>query len=290
VPDLLFSAARLRTYRVLKDAGLGDPLEMQIVDRVVAGRLWVPFALIEIGFRNAADRAISRTHELGEHWFLDEGKGRDGDGLIAAVVEGPPAFRLPGEDEDPDDPIGEAARMAARQVGRERISRDDLIAHLMLGFWVARCPRALAQEPGLDMWDLLSGDFEAPLNDATTLRHTMSKLALMRNRIAHHEPLALRAKHVFAKDGRAKRGAALLQSLSSALASFFNEVDLAVSTATTIAPVATKYVQAVPGEVRAEFAPILAAIEVQEEQVREKRKARAQARAAEFVARNNRQL
>ena len=71
MPDDLFSPARLRTYRVLEQEGLCDPVEMQVVDRLVAGQLWLPVSLIEIGFSNRADRAIAEAHPRGPNWLFD---------------------------------------------------------------------------------------------------------------------------------------------------------------------------------------------------------------------------
>ncbi len=198
--DHVFSAARLRGYRILEDAGLGDAVELQIVDRVIAGRLWLPFSLVEVAFRNAVDRAVTAAHPQGSDWLL--AAGRDGDSLIAAAVEGPDSFCGARDDGTEHDPIAEAARMAALQLNRERISRDDLIAHLMFGFWVHRCGPALnAGANALAVWELTGLEFDEPLRDAQRLEKLMVQLLRTRNRVAHHEPLVFRAKHVFRRDG-----------------------------------------------------------------------------------------
>ena len=282
MPDLVFSAARLRGYRVLETAGLGDALSLQILDRVIAGRLWLPYSLIEIAFRNAADRCVTGAHKAGEDWLIQD--GRDGDAFLAKSVSGAKAFRGQRDDATEDDPIGEAARMAGRQLNRDRISRDDLVAHLMLGFWVSRCPGALAAD-GIDLWKLLAANLALPLNDAARLAKVMTQLLRIRNRIAHHEPLLFRAKHVFAaKDGSPKTGATLISDLQAAIPPFLAEVALATETAKAFAPMASKYLDAIPDQIRVEIAPLEAALAAERRRLKEAREARIAARQAERAA------
>ena len=77
-------------------------MELQILNTVIAGRLWLPFSLIEIAFRNAADRSITAAHPSGEDWLI--AAGRKGDVLVAADVTAPAAFRSDRDDGTPDDP------------------------------------------------------------------------------------------------------------------------------------------------------------------------------------------
>jgi hypothetical protein len=255
-----------------------------VLNTVVAGRLWLPFSLIEIAFRNKADRTISGAHVAGEDWLL--ARGRDGEALSAANVVGADSFRNAEDGEFLDDPIADAARMAARQLGRDRISRDDLIAHLMLGFWVYRCPEALAkQESPLQVWELIATDCAEPLDDSVNLQRVMGRLLLTRNRVAHHEPLLFRAKHVFTRAGDEKQGADLVTSLQGAVAAFLKDVELTVTTAMTIAPMAAKYIDLVPDLVRADIAPFEAVLTAERRRFREARDARFAAREAERSAR-----
>jgi hypothetical protein len=284
VADHVFSAARLRGYRVLQDAGLGDDVSLQVLNTVVAGRLWLPFSLIEIAFRNASDRAISDSHPAADDWLLASGK--DGLELIANSVAAPAVLRGTRWDGSVEDPIADAARMASRQLGREKVSRDDLIAHLMLGFWVHRCPEALAQEePAVATWELIAAILDDPLNDAAYLQRTMTRLLRTRNRVAHHEPLLFRAKHVFAKNGEPKQGPELITSLQGAISAFLNDVELVVATASTMAPMAAKHIAAVPDHVRVDIAAFEAVLAAERVRLLEKREARLAARAAERAAR-----
>jgi hypothetical protein len=280
VADEVFSAARLRGYRVLEEAGLGDAVELQIVDRVIAGRLWLPFSLVELAFRNAVDRAVTAAHELGPDWLISEGK--DGASLVAAAVKGPAVLCRPRDDGTDHDPIADAARMAADQLNRERISRDDLVAHLMFGFWVHRCGLGLgAQEPALDVWELTAAEFRAPLEDPEYLRKLMGRLLRIRNRVAHHEPLVFRAKHLLRRDGSPKNAAELVMSLEGAIPAFLAEVDLAVETAIVMAPMAARFLEEVPDQIRADVGQLQAAVAAERRRLREARDARLAAREAE---------
>jgi hypothetical protein len=69
--------------------------------------------------------------------------GSDGDSLIAADVVGIDDLRDERRDGSQDDPVAMAATSAASHPLRERISRDDVIAHLTFGFWTNRCERVL---------------------------------------------------------------------------------------------------------------------------------------------------
>jgi hypothetical protein len=284
VADHVFSAARLRGYRVLQDAGLGEDVSLQVLNTVVAARLWLPFSLIEIAFRNASDGAISAAHSDGKDWLLAQGK--DGEELVAREVGAPATFRGERGDGTTEDPIADAARMASRQLGREKISRDDLIAHLMLGFWVHRCPEALAEgEPSLNSWELVAATFDEPLNESEYLRNTMTRLLRTRNRVAHHEPLVFRAKHVFTKAGDEKVGADLVTSLQGAVEAFMQDVQLAVSTASTMAPMAAKHIASVPDQVRVDIGAFEALLASERARLREERDARLAARASERASR-----
>ncbi|RDI76077.1 hypothetical protein Gocc_0496 [Gaiella occulta] len=175
--------------------------------------------------------------------------------------------------------------MARRQLGRDVVSRDDVIAHLMLGFWVHRCPKALLADSGVDMWKLVASNYSAPLDSAEELAKVMAKLLRMRNRVAHHEALLFRAKHVFRRNGEAKQGADLVTSLLSAIPPFLKEVELTVRTAEILAPMATKSLASVLDNVRADIGPIEASLTAERRRLREVRDARLAARLAELTRR-----
>src|SRR5205085_12032617 len=151
-------AARLRAYRVLEAAGLGAAADLQILGTVVAARLWVPLSLIEIAFRNAADALVTAAHHRGSSWpFADD---LPSETFEAGSIRGADAFTTEGTTIPADaDPVRTAASMAG-QLGRPTISRDDVMAHLMLGFWVVRVPESLSvDDPAIHIFDLLATYF-----------------------------------------------------------------------------------------------------------------------------------
>jgi hypothetical protein len=256
VAESVFSEARLRGYKVLSDARLGDAVELLILNLRIAKHLWLPLSLIELAFRNYADAALTAHHPRGSNWLLD--KAHSGP-LVAAELRGPQAFNGKGDDGTTEDPIVTAARMASHHLGRNEISRDDLIAHLMFGFWVVRVPRALEIERvAIDVFQLVADELSPPFDEGSTLRETLEDEVLpLRNRVAHHEAVLFRAKHVFAKKtGLPKTGADLITSLISRVAKFHEQVELVATTATAMAPMASDHLDGVPGSVRADLEPL----------------------------------
>lgn len=273
LPDNVFSAARLRGYRVIEEAGLGDAVGLQVLNTVLAAHLWLPLSLIEIAFRNAADRAISAAHPDHEDWLISD--GRRGEVLVAKEVAGPARFRSRRDDGTDEDPVAMAAMMAGRQLGRAQVSRDDLVAHLMLGFWVVRIPHGLSVGAGLQVFDLIAAMLSAPMDEGAQLERVMVNHVLRtRNRVAHHEPLLFRAKHVFTKRGEHKTGADLVTSLQGAIEKFLEEVDLIVETARTLAPMASGYLRTVPDAVRTDLASLQGRLLAERDELRLAREAR----------------
>jgi hypothetical protein len=266
---------------VLETAGLGDAVALHVLETVIASRLWLPFSLIEIGFRNAVDSVITANHAAGADWLVE--CGSQGTTLIVADVRSRPAFRIVGDDGTVDDPIAEATRMAGQQPPRTEISRDDLIAHLMLGFWVNRCPEAAQAESGIDVWALIAAKMSPPFDDLSHLAKVMRHLLRTRNRVAHHEPLLFRSKHIFHR-GLAKEGAGLVASLQDAIPPFVREVELTVQTAKALAPMASKHLDPLPDLVRSDIAPLEATLGSERRRLREARDARLAARQAERTA------
>jgi len=265
VPDDLFSPARLRTYRVLEQESLCDPIELQIVDRLVAGHLWLPVSLIEIGFRNRTDRAIAAAHPRGPDWLFDPRVTFAGARLPAVDVFGAPML-VTHQGTSASDSVREAARMAAVQLQSTKVTRDDVIAHLMLGFWIARCPEGLKTQ-GIDMWSVLAPTLTGSLTDPAHLRRVMNKLGDLRNRVAHHEPIVVRAKNVYGKNLTARTGPGLVQAVGSALDAFVVDVDVAVEAAGILAPVATKYLGAVRPQIDSTLAPTRVKLRAREREV-----------------------
>lgn len=297
VPASVFSAARLRAHLVLENEGFLDAVSLQVLERVIAGRLWLPYSLIELGFRNTADRVIVANHASGEDWLI--AAGRVGRELIAADVRGAEALLRKREDDSqggpvpatreedsPDDPVREAARMAAGQLARERILRDDVIAHLMLGFWVNRCPLALAPA-GLNFWNLIAAEVPGLQVRGNKLKDVMLALLRTRNRIAHHEPLIIRSKDVLTKKNEPRPTVNLIEALQVSLTRFTKRVQVATDVATALAPVAKKYLATVPGQVAEDLLPLVTSLAARQSQLLEDQAARAANRAAAWAARQS---
>jgi hypothetical protein len=273
LPENVFSAARLRGYRVVERAGLTDAVTLHLLNTIVAGRLWLPLSLIEIAFRNAVDDAISAAHPNGGDWML--AAGRSNALLDARAVRGAPS--LIHVDQDglvTDDPVADAALRASSQLSRACITRDDLVAHLTLGFWVHRSTEGLSGAQGLDVWALVARRIGHPLDDAAKLNKVMTRLLRIRNRVAHHETLLLRSKHVFNRSGEPKTGADLVASVQGALTAFLEDVDEVASVASSMAPMASTHIAAVPGLVRDDLAAFEATLIVERERLRAERDAR----------------
>lgn len=109
----------------------------------------------------------------------------------------------------------------------------------------------------------------------------MAELALVRNRVAHHEPVLLRAKHVFAKKtGQPKVGNDLVTSLLSAVEKFERQVTTIIGTARIMAPMASETLDDVAEHVARDVRPLREAfLEAGERLRRERKRRRAERRA-----------
>lgn len=254
---------------------------LQVLDRVVAGYLWLPFSLIEIGFRNAVDRVVMANHPRGENWLITDTFTGGRIAVVSVISQtelrrarasaDPDQARSPS---DLDDPVGEAARMAGRQPAlHANISRDDLVAHLMMGFWVTRCPSIFGTGSERRFWELIAKEWPGLSVSAEELAPTMAGLNDTRNRIAHHEPLVIRKGHIYTRRGDPKAPADLIVSLGGALDKFERQVAEANAIAQFIAPPAAVRLSEVPGNIREALQPLRDSLEVAE-RVRVAEKAR----------------
>ena len=257
MPDNTFSSARLRSYRVLESAGLGEASDLLISTALIASHLWLPLSLIEIAFRNYVDQEISRVHSRGELWLIADTAA--GGIMKASAIAGAPFLCRIRDDGSHDDPVAATARETALLLSKKEISRDDLVAHLMLGFWVVRVPQAFeASNPKLDVFDLVAAHVSLPLAGRSEFRKLMiNKILRIRNRLAHHEPVLFRGKHVFAaKTGEAKLGLDLVTSLLGAVAKFEKESTTVLDTAKLMVPMATNHLDHVAEHIAADLKPI----------------------------------
>lgn len=278
----VFSEARLYQYRLLEKAGVGDGEELHILNTTLAAQLWLPYSLIEVAFRNHVDRVVSGLHPQREDWFL--ATGRDGDSLIAHSVTSPPTFHASRRDGSRHDPVSDAAEAASAVPPRARVTRNDLIAHLMLGFWVNRCADALGKQ-GFSYYDLISEPFPGPLNDGLHLRKTMRDHVLsMRNRVAHHEPVLFRRRHLFNKDGTERTPSDILVNVEQgALPNFRREASIAMETAEALVPAAAKpYLDEAARVIDTALNPLEKRVAHMRDELRKQRQARVAAREAEL--------
>jgi hypothetical protein len=280
--ETVFSAARLRTYRVLEAAGLGAAADLQILGTVVAARLWVPLSLIEIAFRNAADALVTAAHPRGSSWLFAADAPAEAS-FEATNIEGASAFTgTEGDALADDDPVRTAAITAGR-LGRSTITRDDVIAHLMLGFWVVRVPDGLrAEDSPLNLFDSLAAYFDQKLGDGNVLEKLMrTDILLTRNRVAHHEPVLIRAKHVFdRKTGEPKTGNELVTSLQGAVEKFERLATTIDQTARIMAPMAGVTLDAIEAELREDLRPLREQLQAKRAQLTAIRDARRAERRA----------
>jgi hypothetical protein len=238
---------------VLEEAGLGDASDLLISAALIDSHLWLPVSLIEVAFRNVADRVVSQAHPRGKNWLFADGAG--GDTLIAAEVVGLESLHRKRSD-GINDPVAVAARQAAEMLSRPEITRDDLIAHLMFGFWVIRVPTAVNSL--FSVFGLIAPSLGSPLSHESELRDVMvNEVLRIRNRLAHHEPLLIRSKHVFAKKtGTKKAGSDLVTSLLSAIEKFEKETTKVIETARLMVPMAARHLEHVEGHVQDDLEPL----------------------------------
>ena len=278
MPDPLFSSARLRGYRILGAADLGTAEDLAIQNTLIGSHLWLPVSLIEVAFRNLADRAISKAHQDGPAWLFTNGDGVEV--FQAAGVAGAGWLQSQRDDESVEDPIRIAARMSSAQTQRAEITRDDLIAHLMLGFWVVRVPEALSGQ--IDVFDVIASKLPAPMDSGDRLRRMMVRDVLrIRNRVAHHEPLLFRRKHVIVpKTGTERCGADLVTSMQGAIAAFRQGALEVVDVAKAMVPAATAHLDRVLAQLDTDVAPLSARLGSERERLKVEREIRRAARRA----------
>jgi hypothetical protein len=164
IEDLL-SRSRLRPYL---DATFGDPaaaLELYGWNSQVSAAFYESLHYVEIGLRNAMDQQLGRwSAERGatKAWYVD------------------PVVRLT----PPTRRKINSARANATRDGRPEI-HGKVIAELMLGFWWS----LLANEYNRRLWQpCLQRAFDGSIR-RTRLHSDLNDLRLLRNRIAHHEPI-----------------------------------------------------------------------------------------------------
>lgn len=193
---------------------------------------------------------------------------------MAQDVRGLDLFVRDGPDSSIDDPVSEAALRAEQHLNRDRISRDDLIAHLMLGFWVVRVPEGL-RGSGHDVFALAAAELGGPLSDPAELRDVLvNQVSQIRNRVAHHEPVLFRAKHIFTKTGDAKLPIELIASLAGAIEKFVRNSEKVFAAAAAFAPMAQDHLNDAQDAVGVLLTPFAEHLAARLEELRRESRAR----------------
>jgi len=122
-----------------------------------------------------------------------------------------------------------------------------------------RVPQGLrAEESPQHIFDSLAAYFDHKLGDGDALEKLMqTDILLTRNRVAHHEPVLIRAKHVFDRNtGEAKTGNELVTSLQGALDKFERLARTVDQTARIMAPMAAATLDAIEAELHGDLRPL----------------------------------
>lgn len=175
----IVSPQRLRTYL---DASAGDEtvaLQLYVWDRDLASAVLADIAILEVALRNALNEALSAA--FGPEWYV--------------------------RDIGLDDRSRSSLSVAWSDLAKAQRNPGQLVAHLMLGFWVGlidaggyagREPQRFSADHEVLWRGALAAAFaggrsEAQRSEARFTRawvHRMARIVqLLRNRAAHHEPL-----------------------------------------------------------------------------------------------------
>jgi hypothetical protein len=278
VPDRVFSTARLRLYRVLEEMRLGEAYGLAILNTRICGELWLPMVLVEVAWRNLIDRTMTEQHPAESGWLLAE-PPPPGDSRFRIDGVRAPGWLYSPEADDLDSVRAAADAFAAHVQGHAgTMSRDDLVAHLMFGFWALALPkRALTHEPPIDLYEHASGVLGAEdeaLANPKTLRGRFTEMVALRNRIAHHESVVFRARSVFSKAGEQQPPLAILRNVRAGLDDFDGKVGRLVALATALAPLSAEMLGEITTSIQAHSAPLIQRLDAAEEHFRAERSRR----------------
>jgi hypothetical protein len=160
------SAPRLATYARATGDDLDRAVELYLWNAGVAGALWEVLGHVEVVLRNVLHDAMTARHQR---------LGRTGQWY--------------------DDPAQEISQHARDDIGRakQRLQRagapllpGKIVAELGFGFWRF----LLARRYTASLWPALRPTFPyLPGSDRRLLEAPVARLHVLRNRVAHHEPL-----------------------------------------------------------------------------------------------------
>jgi hypothetical protein len=160
------SAPRLATYVRASGGDLDRAVELYLWNATVAGALWEVLGHVEVVLRNVLHDALTARHQrLGRtgQWYDD------------------PARELA---QPARDDITRAKQRL--QLGSAPLQPGKIVAELSFGFWRF----LLARRYTATLWPALRPAFPyMPGSDRRLLEAPVARLHVLRNRVAHHEPL-----------------------------------------------------------------------------------------------------
>lgn len=160
------SAPRLATYVRASGGDLEAGVELYEWNAALAGALWEVLGHVEVVLRNALHQALSDRHQrlgrVGE-WYDD----------LAGELE-----------QHARDDVAKAVRRLHR--AGAPVLPGKVVAELSFGFWRF----LLARRYTASLWPAVRPAFRyLPSADRRVLEAPVARLHLLRNRVAHHEPL-----------------------------------------------------------------------------------------------------
>jgi hypothetical protein len=169
------SAPRFAVYLAVADHDRGRALALYEWNAQISAALLHDLAHIEVGLRNAYDRALSERWPGPPHWTLA------GETVFAPVRRTRGRRRV-----DINERPRENLRQAIGNAGGPAARPGKVVAELMFGFW--RYLSSAAHEKTL--WvPALHRVFPRGTDRAAHVDGPVGRLHDLRNRVAHHEPL-----------------------------------------------------------------------------------------------------
>jgi hypothetical protein len=161
----LLSRARLRPYLAAAGGDTHNGLRLYTWNSEISGAFYESLHYVEIGLRNAMDRQLTR-------WAIVQGARR-------------PWYLEPAINLTPSTRRRITVARANATQGRTVEIHGKVVAELTFGFWWS----LLADEYNRRLWQpCLRGAFDGSVRRAH-LHSELNELRLLRNRIAHHEPI-----------------------------------------------------------------------------------------------------
>jgi hypothetical protein len=167
------SSARLEPYVKAAGGSLEEGLALYEWNTAISGALFEVLQHLEVGLRNTIDRELAALFEQPDWWHS-------------------PRLRLVASGQDM---ISKATAETARR--RTGGNVGHVVAALPFGFWVGLVSAGRDCNYEMTLWrPALHRGFPGYRGTRAELHRTLETLRLLRNRIAHHEPI--HARHLAA--------------------------------------------------------------------------------------------